>query len=178
MNQEEDKPILRSADGGASEGKQNFGSWRDELEAGSPAEQDLAPPSRGEVWPRQTDRQQAAGNLAKRDLASPDKKRPVDGFVSKEGFVVDDGKQETGSREQKTTTPPPTPPKTPPPPKPQPTPPSKPGCSKWVKGLILAIVIILILFILWLFFLYKSTLDVAVSAPGAKIMLDNKSRNS
>lgn len=162
MNQGEEK----------NEGKQNFGSWRDDLEAGSreqeassPAEQDLASPPRGGVWPRQTDRQQETGNR---------EHRSVDGFVSKEGFVVDDGDQQpapsiqpktAGSSEQEAVS-------------------NEPeagsrrqeaGTSRWVKGLILVVFIILILFILWILFAYKSTLEIAVSQNDSKIILDNKS---
>jgi cell division protein FtsL len=134
------------------EDENKFGSWRENL--------------KNESEQRAGSREQEVGNS---------QHKPVDGmghFVSKEGFVIDDSKQQTVNNKQQATTA--TPPKTTPPLKPQ----SKPSFPQWLKVLLLAVLAILILFTLYIFFIYKSTLDISVSTPDTKITLDNKSASA
>lgn len=144
-------------------------------------------------------------NQNKNQEQPSEKQRPVDGmghFVSKEGFVIEDKPQiphtddqpnqnsqsppPPSATQQTQSTPPPfneqpkkeivtPPPSGPKPTTPPPAPAPKKGFPGWLKVMLLIIVALIIIGVAYLLFFYKSTLDVSVSAPGAKITLDNKS---
>ncbi|MCX6811950.1 MAG: PEGA domain-containing protein [Candidatus Berkelbacteria bacterium] len=122
-------------------------------------------------------------------------KQPTETDVSKEGFALEKENQSNQNfqsqtppdvtqepqptpppsnqqTKEETTTPPPTEPK---PATPSPTPAPKKGFPGWLKVILLIILALIIIGAAYLLVFYKSTLDVSVSAPGAKITLDNKS---
>jgi uncharacterized protein (UPF0333 family) len=129
-------------------------------------------------------------NQEARNTNQGEQRKSVDGmghFVSKEGFVIEDkpqappsatqGSQPTSppfkqQTKEKTTTPPPIEPR---PATPPPAAAPKKGFPGWLKVILLIILALIIIGAAYLLFFYKSTLDVAVSAPGAKVTLDNKS---
>jgi len=136
----------------------NFGSWRDELKKNGSQQPANSNQREAGSW------QQEAGSR---------KQKPVDGFVSKEGFVIEDSNQQpaassqpktAGSSEQEAVSR-----------KPE-AGSRKPGAGapRWLKILILAVFALLILLTVYILFFYKSTLEVLVSQDGSKIVLGNQ----
>jgi len=152
------------------------------------------------------DNKQQTGNKQENTNQQPKSVDGMGHFVSKEGFIIDEKpetrnqKSETISNDQnfheeRPTTPPvstppieskiitPNQPKTsatPPPPPKSETPPPEPkkGFPRWLKIVILAVLALIIAGGIYLFFFYKSTLDISISQSGSKVILDKETISS
>lgn len=137
-----------------NEDKQNFGSWREK-------------------------------KSESKEYTSPaERQKPVDGFVSKEGFVIDEK-----FKEQKAASQPTEPASIPqvdlkveaektvkaqPETKPTAAPATKRGRSRWLVTIIILLLLIPLSAAAYLFFFYRTTLEVTTSQSEAKITLNKE----